>query len=941
MNGKIFAWLMVLLAAFDSPGRAQDEAQRVNVCGQDAARAAGKAVARSAAFGRNLASATQARALAVYVTFPERSAYALPAIHARLDTVLPAFLAQMSLGRQSLTLETARRPAPWANLCYVADTTMQYYQTINFTDPAHLQGGKLLTSEIFRKLAADDSAFISRYDVIFFNILGDFFQGFDGFAELFLDTNWTTRYHGQGVTLDLFDDEVFLGSAAHEYGHLLGAQHPPYHRQKSFGDYEIMDQFVHRLAPFGLQNLLDIGWLPRERVQVVIDTTMTVGRDDVRAGGKVLAVVMTRRQYRIIATHHGTGADSIYAGRGLLVWHQLGDSKKLRADQFWDVESAAGLYRNGLPDPVAGADDFDLLRYEAGTARDFFRPDGAHTFGVETNPNTNFYDLGTMDAVHLPTQTMPSGVVLTNLQQTGKTISLDVLVPYQPPQFTEVESPQGVFEPSASHRVRVQLDNDYGNAQAELLHRTRNERDFHSLPMPRTSPAEERLSVFETTFLAARTATAVEYYIRVWDHQGAPVTYPPQAPDSLLRFVVQPRLEDIIAPDDLRLVLAAGDSSDMPLPFHNTGDLPMTLSTEFIPHETEHDDRALDPGTVETIAYVPRVFFDPEAQLVPEISYERAATLYFRQPEHGAAPPARLHVARDQTNLYFYFVMLHPRDPQQPFSIYFYWMKNSYASLLQLSVVYNEIIKRIEPFFNARVQVLSAANSVLPRLKITLPLSQVLASPEQTRVKFLANFWGKVQPFGAWPNAVASTQYGFLELQQAFPPIEVERTPWHLDAEEQTTRLLRVHMPARPWAENLEGDLLIRLAAPYHANYFVPLHVAAKDYRSPFAPDSADAGDPADTTPQHFALLSNYPNPFRTTTKIYFTLPQAGRVEIEVFDVLGRYIAKIVDDDFDPGNHALTIRPALERSGVYFYRVTVRSGERLLHQQTRKLLFLP
>ena len=41
MNGKIFAWLMVLLAAFDSPGRAQDEAQRVNVCGKDAARAAG------------------------------------------------------------------------------------------------------------------------------------------------------------------------------------------------------------------------------------------------------------------------------------------------------------------------------------------------------------------------------------------------------------------------------------------------------------------------------------------------------------------------------------------------------------------------------------------------------------------------------------------------------------------------------------------------------------------------------------------------------------------------------------------------------------------------------------------------------------------------------------------------------------------------------------
>ena len=76
------------------------------------------------------------------------------------------------------------------------------------------------------------------------------------------------------------------------------------------------------------------------------------------------------------------------------------------------------------------------------------------------------------------------------------------------------------------------------------------------------------------------------------------------------------------------------------------------------------------------------------------------------------------------------------------------------------------------------------------------------------------------------------------------------------------------------------------------------------------------------------ALLPLYPNPFGDFVTIPFELGSPAAVQIRVFDVTGRYVATVVDDNFPPGRHAFTWRPVLLAPGVY----VVRMGSGRVHQ---------
>ncbi len=73
--------------------------------------------------------------------------------------------------------------------------------------------------------------------------------------------------------------------------------------------------------------------------------------------------------------------------------------------------------------------------------------------------------------------------------------------------------------------------------------------------------------------------------------------------------------------------------------------------------------------------------------------------------------------------------------------------------------------------------------------------------------------------------------------------------------------------------------------------------------------------------PAVFALNQNYPNPFNPTTRISFTLKEAGVAKLAVFNVLGQKVADLVSGKMQAGYHVVEFNASELSSGVYLYRL--------------------
>jgi hypothetical protein len=73
-------------------------------------------------------------------------------------------------------------------------------------------------------------------------------------------------------------------------------------------------------------------------------------------------------------------------------------------------------------------------------------------------------------------------------------------------------------------------------------------------------------------------------------------------------------------------------------------------------------------------------------------------------------------------------------------------------------------------------------------------------------------------------------------------------------------------------------------------------------------------------------VVRNAPNPFHSATNIEYTLPEAGRVSISVYDVMGRKVATLVDAQRAAGVHVQRFTAGNLSDGVYHYQFTVKSN---------------
>jgi hypothetical protein len=73
--------------------------------------------------------------------------------------------------------------------------------------------------------------------------------------------------------------------------------------------------------------------------------------------------------------------------------------------------------------------------------------------------------------------------------------------------------------------------------------------------------------------------------------------------------------------------------------------------------------------------------------------------------------------------------------------------------------------------------------------------------------------------------------------------------------------------------------------------------------------------------PETYFLNDNYPNPFNPSTLFKYGIPEAGHVQVEIFDVLGRKVETLVDEEQDAGYHQVTFEGDNYSSGVYFFKL--------------------
>ena len=113
---------------------------------------------------------------------------------------------------------------------------------------------------------------------------------------------------------------------------------------------------------------------------------------------------------------------------------------------------------------------------------------------------------------------------------------------------------------------------------------------------------------------------------------------------------------------------------------------------------------------------------------------------------------------------------------------------------------------------------------------------------------------------------------------------------------------------------------------PFTGGLDAPTAMFLQQIASQFIPKASDTGEIRSEDLQTTRLFQNYPNPFNPKTRIDFSLEREGHASLRVFDLLGREIATLVDEERPPGKYEVEFDGTHLSSGVYFYQLKSGTG---------------
>lgn len=124
-------------------------------------------------------------------------------------------------------------------------------------------------------------------------------------------------------------------------------------------------------------------------------------------------------------------------------------------------------------------------------------------------------------------------------------------------------------------------------------------------------------------------------------------------------------------------------------------------------------------------------------------------------------------------------------------------------------------------------------------------------------------------------------------------------------------------------------------------NIMEHVKIVSEDIRKVFGSNTSSKGNEPKNIPSVFRLSQNYPNPFNPTTKINYDLPRDSKVNIVIYDILGREVKRLVSNELKTaGAYIIDFNASNYASGVYFYRIDAEESNGNKFVDSKKMVLL-
>ena len=148
--------------------------------------------------------------------------------------------------------------------------------------------------------------------------------------------------------------------------------------------------------------------------------------------------------------------------------------------------------------------------------------------------------------------------------------------------------------------------------------------------------------------------------------------------------------------------------------------------------------------------------------------------------------------------------------------------------------------------------------------------------------------------------------------------------------------------PHRVSVDSVYADSLLGADVHIYTRIDISDNSGTNVYLPDFRPGDIEVLVPTDvedgtdfSLPTDFGLAQNYPNPFNPATVISYSLPRAGEIRLDVFNILGQHVSTVAEGHREAGVHQVEFDGANLPSGIYFYRLLHESGS-----STRKMMLV-